>query len=69
MNTRETILRRLDEMFPQKNLLSAADITRYTGLSIHTTLKMFGLSRGTWIDKAVLADKLCENISSKEENA
>ena len=58
MEAIEAIVQKLDEMFPEKNLLNIKDISIYTGLSMPTVKRKFGLSRGNYLDKRVLAMKL-----------
>ncbi len=58
MEAVNAIIVKLDEMFPKKNLLCCKDIAEYTGLSMPTVKKRYGLSRGVYIDKRVLAMKL-----------
>ena len=60
MNTAQIIVEKLDAMFPDKNLLNMTDIAQYTGLSKPYVKKRFGLSRGKYLDKAVLASILAE---------
>ena len=62
MNTTEIILRRLDEMFPDKALLSKKDVSQYTGLSYPTIAKKFGLVGHGMIDKVLFAQKLSEGV-------
>lgn len=59
-NTEANILKRLDELFPEKNALKIKDVVAYTGLSIPTVRNKFGLSKGKTIDKIALATKLAE---------
>lgn len=60
MNAQETILAKLDEMFPGKTLLQMKDVAQYTGLSTPTVKRMFDLGRGKYIDKITLAYKLAK---------
>ena len=53
---------KLDNMFPEKNLLNSTDIQRYTGLSWSAVKRMFGLKRGHYIDKTVLSIRLASII-------
>ena len=54
----EMICRKLDEMYPSKNMLNIKEIVAYTGLSRNTVKRITGLSKGEYIDKASLAMKL-----------
>lgn len=58
MEAVNAIVAKLDEMFPERNLLNMTDISKYTGLSLPTIKRKYGLSRGNYIDKHVLAMKL-----------
>ena len=61
-NEARIIERKLDAMFPSKNLLTSRDIREYTGLSWGTVKKLFGLKRGQYIDKTVLANRMAQII-------
>lgn len=56
----ENIIQRLDELFPDKNALTTMDVVKYTGLSIPTVKKKFGLGRSKTLDKMALATMLAE---------
>ena len=56
----EAIVKRLDEMFPDKNLLNVTDIAKYTGLSRKPVQKLIGLTGRDYIDKVSLAIKLAK---------
>lgn len=58
MTTAEIILKRLDEMFPGKSLLTKQDIMTYTGWTYPTINKRLGLSKKKCIDKATFATLL-----------
>ena len=51
-------LERLDQAFPGKELLSAADVAKYTGLHIQTVRKIFPIKPRIGIPKVVLARAL-----------
>ena len=60
MTAFDRIMERLDEMFPDRNMLSNADIQRYTGWDYRTIRKKFGIYERQRIDKVVLAQRLSE---------
>ena len=60
METINAIVAKLDEMYPGKNLLNIKDISEYTGLSRPAVKKMFGLARGIYLDKIVVATTLAD---------
>lgn len=60
MSAAETILAKLDEMFPDKQALQMKDVAQYMGVSSPTVKRMFGLGRGKYIDKITLAHKLAQ---------
>ena len=60
MQNIELIIERLDSMFPDRNVLSMTDVKNYTGMSMPTVKKRFGLSKGDRIDKVRLATILAE---------
>lgn len=58
MNSVEAVEKKLDEMFPQKNLLNVTDVAKYTGLSLPYCKKYFNVNKNRLIDKAELARKI-----------
>ena len=51
-------LDRLDEAFPDRELLSVTEVARYLGKSSQTVAKRFPFRRGLGISKATLAREL-----------
>lgn len=50
-------LERLDRMFPDKELLTCADVCKYTGLERHTARRKFKFD-GHYIAKSTLANQI-----------
>lgn len=60
----EAIVRRLDEKFPDKEVLTQADVSRFTGLTRGCVRRRYGVMRDKYIDKITFAMKL---VGGKDE--
>lgn len=54
-------LDRLDEAYPNKNVLSISDVVRYTGLNYRTVKKFFPFTKGLGVSKITVAKILAAN--------
>ena len=50
-------MRKLDERFPNKEMLSKSDVQRFTGLDPRAAVKIFPIN-GNYISKAKLAEAM-----------